>query len=373
MKVVQLDLKAQFKSIEKEVRDAIDRVLESQHFILGPEVEALENELSLFLQCKGTVGVSSGSDALLVSLMALDIKEGDEVITTPYTFFATAGAISRLGAKPVFVDIDEKTYNIDPSHFSKVISKNTKAVLPVHLFGQMADMNPIVNFCKNNNLFLIEDAAQAIGSSYQGKMVGSFGDVACYSFFPSKNLGTLGDGGLVSSNNPALLEKIRILRSHGSKPKYYHKYIGGNFRLDALMAAVLREKLKHLNTWTKQRKNHALKYLSLLQKDGLSDFIQTPYVREGDNHIFNQLIVRVKDRENLIRHLKSKDIETAIYYPVPMHLQECFKHLHYKEGDFPKAELAAKETMALPLYPELSNAHMDHVIHAIKDFYFSRK
>jgi dTDP-4-amino-4,6-dideoxygalactose transaminase len=379
-----LDLQAQYRSIREELRDAIDRVAESQHFILGPEVEGLEREIADYSECKFGVGVSSGSDALLIALMAINLKPGDEVITTPYTFFATAGAVSRLGGKPVFVDIDPLTYNIDPDTLEDAITDRTRAIIPVHLYGQMADMGPIMEVAKRHKLVVIEDAAQAIGSEWQGKRAGSIGDFGCFSFFPSKNLGGFGDGGMVTTNDPQLADQLKLLRNHGYRPKYYNKVVGGNFRLDAIQAAILRVKLKYLDQWTAARQRNAVIYRELFEQaeisiptrassgagqnlDGLSGVVlptEAPNVR----HIYNQFVIRSAQRDALLSFLKERKIGTEIYYPVPMHVQECFSYLGHKTGDFPASERAANETLALPIYPELSEDMLATVVDAVAEF-----
>lgn len=380
-----LDLKAQYAAIREEVRDALDRVAESQYFILGPEVEALEKEIAEYSQCKFGIGVSSGSDALLVCLMAIDLKPGDEVITTPYTFFATAGAVSRLGGKPVFVDIDPLTYNIDPNKIEAAITSRTRAIIPVHLYGQMADMNPIMEIAQKHKLIVIEDAAQAIGSEYEGRRAGSIGDFGCFSFFPSKNLGGFGDGGMVTAQDSQLADRIKLLRNHGYRPKYYNKVVGGNFRLDAIQAAVLRVKLKYLDEWSAARQRNAERYRDLLIKAQLSNSPQlqtsaTAERSEGSRvtlpleapnvrHIYNQFVIRTTQRDELMSHLKTRKIGTEIYYPVPMHLQECFADLGHRAGDFPFSEQAANETCALPIYPELTEELQSSVVNAIADFF----
>ena len=364
-----LDLKAQYHAIKEEIDEAVHRVLKSQHFILGPEVESLENELARYCQCKYAVGVSSGTDALLVSLMALGIGLGDEVITTPYTFFATVGTIHRVGAVPVFVDIDPQTYNVDPLGIEKAVTKRTKAIIPVHLFGQCADMDPILDVAKRKGLFVIEDAAQAIGAEYKGRRAGSMGTTGCFSFFPSKNLGGIGDGGMVTTNDQGLAGLIRTLRVHGSKPKYYNKVIGGNFRLDSINAAALRAKLRHLDEWTTKRREIAARYDKLMIENGLAEkYVGLPVVK-ADRHIFNQYVIRTRDREGLLKALKKAGIGAEVYYPLPVHLQECFASLGYKEGAFPHSEEAARSTLALPSYPELTREQQDYVAGAIHDFY----
>jgi dTDP-4-amino-4,6-dideoxygalactose transaminase len=373
-----LDLRAQYATIRDEIHAAMDRVIESQHFILGPEVEALEHEVAAYSQCRHGIGVSSGTDALLVALMAIDLKLGDEVITTPYTFFATAGSIARLGARPVFVDIDPRTYNIDPAGIEAAITPRTKAILPVHLFGQMADMDPIMETARRHNLFVIEDAAQAIGAEYKGRRAGSIGHLGCLSFFPSKNLGGFGDGGMVITNDTDLADKVKLLRGHGAKPKYYHKVVGGNFRLDALQAAVLRVKLMHLDAWTAGRQRNAATYRRLFaeaginhQSSGVSD--RFPVVMPQDagsgRHIYNQFVIRCEGRDALMAHLKQRGVGTEIYYPVPLHLQECFTHLGHRSGDFPASEAAAKQTLALPIYPELAIEQQVTVVEAVAAHY----
>jgi dTDP-4-amino-4,6-dideoxygalactose transaminase len=369
-----LDLKAQYTAIRDELREAIDRVAESQHFILGPEVEGLEREVADYSQCAHGIGVSSGSDALLVTLMAIGVKPGDEVITTPYTFFATAGAVARLGARPVFVDIDPLTYNIDPGKVEAAVTERTRAIIPVHLYGQMADMDPIMETAARHNLYVIEDAAQAIGSEYKGRRAGSIGHFGCFSFFPSKNLGGFGDGGMVTANDVEVADRVKLLRNHGYSPKYYNKVIGGNFRLDAIQAAVLRVKLKYLDSWTEARQKNAARYRSLFISAGLSvasgsndmtDGVVLPTEAAERRHIYNQFVIRSSRRDALMKHLRERKIGSEIYYPVPMHLQECFTELGYMEGDFPISECAARETLALPIYPELSETMIKAVIEAI--------
>jgi dTDP-4-amino-4,6-dideoxygalactose transaminase len=367
-----LDLKAQYATIRDEVGSAIERVLESQHFILGPEVEALEQEIAAYSQCAYGIGVSSGTDALLVALMAIDIKPGDEIITTPYTFFATAGCIHRLGAKPVFVDIDPITYNLHPAHLEAAITERTRAIMPVHLYGQMADMRPIMEVAQRHNLYVIEDAAQAIGAEYHGQRAGSIGHLSCFSFFPSKNLGGFGDGGMVVTNDETLAKRVRLLRGHGAQPKYYHKVVGGNFRLDALQAAVLRVKLQYLDEWTQGRQRNATLYREMFAETNLlgsDELIQLPSDAGYGRHIYNQFVIRTTKRDALMAHLKEEKIGTEIYYPVPMHEQECFVDLGYQEGDFPESEAAAKETLALPIYPELVAEQLQTVVQAINGFF----
>ena len=376
MKVPLLDLKEQYKTIKKEVLEAAEEVFESQYFILGPKVSSLEKEIADYCISKHAVGVSSGTDALLISLMAMGIGYQDTVITTPYTFFATAGSIARTGARPIFVDIDPDTYNISPECLESAIDsmsrtelERLKAVIPVHLYGQCADMAPILEICEKYKLAVIEDAAQAIGAEYRGQRAGSMGDFGCFSFFPSKNLGAFGDGGMVTTNSDDFYDKLCTLRAHGSRPKYYHKLIGGNFRLDAFQAAVVSIKLKYLDQWTKARQKNAQNYRSLFKYADLEDMVQLPFEKEN-RHIYNQFVIRVKERRDDLRgFLNDAGIGTEVYYPVPMHLQACFSDLSYKKGDFPAAENAALHTVALPIYPELSDAQIEYVVEKIKAFY----
>ncbi|MBX3348480.1 MAG: DegT/DnrJ/EryC1/StrS family aminotransferase [Nitrospira sp.] len=377
MGVPLLDLKAHHEPLHQEIMAAIEQTFRSQTFILGPEVGKLEEQIAAYCQAKYGIGVTSGTDALLIALMALGVGPGDEVITTPYSFFATAGAVVRLGAKPVLVDIDPRTFNLDPGKIEKAITQRTKALIPVHLYGQSADMGPIMDLAHRRQLAVIEDAAQAIGTEYtDGRRVGSIGTIGCFSFFPSKNLGCLGDGGMVVTNDPDLAERMRVLRTHGSKPKYYHKLIGGNFRLDTIQAAVLTVKLKYLDQWTRRRQENADRYETLFQQSGL---IQTGRVRLPEAvyrtsgvkhyHIYNQFVLRVERRNDIMAHLKQKEIGTEVYYPVPFHLQECFRYLGHQEGDFPESERAANETVAVPIYPELTLAQQAEVVDAVATFY----
>jgi len=377
MKVPLLDLKAHHEPIRKELLAAIDTVFQSQAFILGPAVKRLEEQIATYCQTGHAVGVASGTDALLISLMAAGVGPGDEVITTPYSFIATAGAIVRLGAIPVFVDIDPVTYNIDPEKIDAVVNAKTKAIIPVHLYGQVADMAPILRIAEAHNLMVIEDAAQAIGAEYHdGRRAGSLGDFGCFSFFPSKNLGALGDAGMVVMRDPELAEKVRILRVHGGKPKYVHKIIGGNFRIDAIQAAVINVKLNYLDRWTAQRQKNAKRYADLFDKSGLIGekglfLSEAIYEDKGVTHyhIYNQFVIRVPQRDLLQEYLREKEILTEVYYPIPFHLQGCFQSLGYKEGDFPEAERAAKETLALPIYPELTPKMQEAVVEEIKAFF----
>ena len=376
MKVPLLDLKEQYKTIKEEVLKTAEELFESQYFILGPRVASLEKEIADYCDSKHAVGVSSGTDALLISLMAADIGFKDTVITSPYTFFATAGSIARTGARPVFVDIEPKTYNISPECLESAIDSMTptererlKAVIPVHLYGQCADMAPILEICDKYDLVVIEDAAQAIGSEYRGQRAGSMGDFGCFSFFPSKNLGAFGDGGIVTTNSDDFYDKLCTLRSHGSRPKYYHKLIGGNFRLDAFQAAVVSIKLRYLDQWTKARQKNSENYRVLFKHADLEDMVQLPFEKE-DRHIYNQFVIRVKERRDDLRgFLNDVEIGTEVYYPVPMHLQDCFSDLGYQKGNFPEAEHAALHTVALPIYPELSDDQMAYVVDKIKAFY----
>jgi dTDP-4-amino-4,6-dideoxygalactose transaminase len=358
-----LDLKAQYATIREEVHAAMDRVVESQHFIMGPEVKALEEEVAAYSQCRFGIGVSSGTDALLVSLMAIGIQPGDEVITTPYTFFATAGSIARLGARPVFVDIDPRTYNIDPALIEEAITERTRAIMPVHLFGQMADMGPIMEIAGRHGLYVIEDAAQAIGAEYKGRRAGSIGHLGCFSFFPSKNLGAFGDGGMVVTNDSELAKRVDLLRKHGAEPKYHHKLVGGNFRLDALQAAVLRVKLRYLDEWTAARQRNAALYRDLFAAAGTP--VELPYEAGYRRHIYNQFVIRSERRDELMDYLRERRIGTEVYYPVPMHLQECFAQLDHVSGAYPDSERAAAQTLALPIYPELTAEMQYNVVQLI--------
>lgn len=377
MSVPLLDLKAHHEPLHQEIMAALEQTFRSQAFILGPDVGKLEERVAAYCQTTYGIGVSSGTDALLVALMALGIGPGDEVITTPYSFFATAGAVVRVGAKPVLVDIDPVTYNLDPTKIQSALTANSKVIIPVHLYGQCADMAPIMDVAKQHNLSVIEDAAQAIGSEYgDGRRACSMGTIGCLSFFPSKNLGCLGDGGMAVTNDPDLAERMRVLRVHGSKPKYYHKRIGGNFRLDTIQAAVLNVKLNYLDGWTKRRQENATRYETLFNQSGLvqKGNVKLPepvYRNAGARHyhIYNQFVLRVKQRDDLMTHLKQQGIGAEIYYPVPFHLQECFLSLGYREGDFPESERAAKATIAIPIYPELTAEQQTEVVEAITAFY----
>lgn len=388
MKVPLLDLKPQYKALKKELDETLIRVAESQYFILGPEVDKMEKSFNEYLGCKYSLGISSGTDALLIALMAIDIKPGDEVIVPTFSFFATAGVVARLNAVPVLVDSDPVTFNISPADIEKKVTRKTKAVIPVHLFGQSCEMDEIMAVAKKHNLKVIEDAAQAIGVQYKdGKFVGTIGDIGCFSFFPSKNLGCFGDGGLVTTNDDKLGEKLRILRVHGGEPKYYHKVIGGNFRLDALQAAVLNVKLPHLDSWSEKRRINAAVYTKffiekgLASEEGKSSFdsknkVLLPKAIYANTkstvknyHIFNQYNIRVEKRDELRKYLTGKEIGTEIYYPVPFHLQECFAYLGNKAGDFPSAEQEANTSIALPIFPELTVEQLSYVVDTIKEFF----
>jgi len=376
MKIPLLDLKAQYRTIREEVTETLNEIIESQHFILGEKVQQLEEAIARYSETQFAVGVASGTDALLLSLMALDIGPGDKVVTTPYTFFATAGSISRVGAEPVFVDIDPETYNISAERLSDFLKRSPsqetiRAVIPVHLYGQCAEMDPILEIAEACSWAVIEDAAQALGAGYQDRKAGSMGDFGCFSFFPSKNLGGFGDGGMVTTNNERLADKVRILRVHGSEPKYYHKVIGVNSRLDALQAGILLVKLKHLDAWTAKRRENAQYYREGLERHGVTEYVTLPEVRENNFHIYNQFIIRAKERDELRRFLTQEGIGTEIYYPIPLHLQECYQQLGHKESDFPESEKAARETLALPVYPELTASQQDYVMEKIKEFYKS--
>lgn len=366
MNVPLLDLKAQYITIKSEIDAAIAEVVESQRFVLGPKVEECERAIAAYSRCAYGIGVSSGTDALLVCLMAENIGTGDEVITTPYSFFATAGSIARVGATPVFVDIDPVTYNLDVSQIASKITPKTRAVIPVHLYGQMAEMDAVMGVAKEHHLVVIEDAAQAIGAEYKGRRAGSIGDYGCLSFYPSKNLAAIGDAGMVVSNDAKKAEQVHILRGHGAEERYYHKMIGGNFRLDALQAAVVAAKLPHLDGWTAARQRNAKRYDRLFHEAGVP--VRTPQVRT-DRHIFNQYVIRCENRNALQDHLKKNSVGTEVYYPVPLHLQECFAYLGYAPGALPESERAAQETLALPIQPELTDVQAGYVVDCVREFY----
>jgi dTDP-4-amino-4,6-dideoxygalactose transaminase len=380
-----LDLKAQFAQIRAEVMPVIEQVCASQRFILGEHVLGLEADLARYCASSAGIGVSSGTDALLLALMALGVGVGDEIITTPFSFFATAGTIARLGARPVFCDIEPGSFNLSPAAVQNFVDRQCsvqagelinratggriKGVMPVHLYGQAADMDPLMAIAKQNRLYVIEDAAQAIGTEYKGVRVGSIGDIGCFSFFPSKNLGAFGDAGLCTTNDADLAESMRVLRVHGGKPKYYHALIGGNFRIDELQAAVLRVKLKYLDGWTQARQRNAAFYDAAFAAANLANKVVTPRAAGNGRHIFNQYVVRVQQRDALKDFLAERSIGTEIYYPVPLHLQKCFAYLNHAAGDFPESERAAQETLALPIYPELAQAQLDAVVASIAQFY----
>lgn len=378
-KIPFFDLTAQFNSIEDEIKSALNEVFKTQQFILGSQVKALEEKIALYCLTRYAIGVASGSDALLLSLMAAEIGNGDEVLLSPFTFFATAGSVSRLGAIPVFVDIDPETYNIDPTKIEEKITSKTKAIIPVHLFGQCADMDPLLQIAKAEKLFTIEDAAQAIGAEYkpakesEGRRAGQMGDLGCFSFYPTKNLGAFGDAGMVVTDHPDLAEKVRLLRVHGSQPKYFHKTIGINSRLDTLQAAILLVKFKYLEKWTAERQKKAERYRSMF-KDLLptvKGFI-LPIIQYQNRHIFHQYVIRVPERDRLKKILAEEGIGTDIYYPVPLHLQECYSFLKYQRGDLPISEKASEEVLALPIYPELTEDEQTRVVDRIIAFYKKR-
>lgn len=389
MKVPLLDLTLQYKSLKEELNNALIRTAESQQFILGKEVEKFESSICEYLNCEYSIGVSSGTDALLVSLMALNIQPDDEVILPSYSFFATAGVVSRLNAIPVFVDIEPITFNISVNDIKKKITKKTKAIIPVHLYGQSAEMTEIMNIAREHNLYVVEDAAQAIGTQYKdGKYVGTIGDLGCFSFFPSKNLGAFGDGGIVTTNNKELADKVKILRNHGAEPKYYHKIIGGNFRLDAIQAAVLNVKLPYLDSWSEKRRQNANFYTKLFIEKNLAEeegkrinnwlndkkkkVILPKAIYKNSSlknyHIFNQYIILVEKRDELRNYLAEKEIGTEVYYPVPFQRQECFRNLNYNDNDFPNSNFAAEHSIALPIFPELTNEQLEYVVYNINDF-----
>ena len=371
-KVPLVDLKAQYATIRQDVLQAMTRVCDTQQFILGPEVAALERELEAFLAVPHAIGLSSGTDALLAALMALDVRAGDEVITSPFSFFATAGSIARLGARPVFVDIDPASGNIDPARLGQAVTAKTKAIMPVHLFGQSAEMAPIMDIAARSGLPVIEDAAQAIGARYREQLIGTIGTIGCFSFFPTKNLGAFGDAGLATTGDATLARKMRAIRQHGGEEKYHHQTVGANFRIDALQAAVLRVKLPHLEEWTAARQRNARRYEALFAKAGLTGTVRLPPQAPACTHTYNQYVVRVPDRDRLRSHLETQGIGTEVYYPVPLHLQPCFRGLDYDRGSFPAAETAADEVLALPIYGELSDGQQAWVVDTIRSFFQQR-
>ena len=369
MNVPLLDLQSQYASLRDELLQAVERVMSSQRFVLGDEVRGLESSLAEYCQTKHAVGCASGSDALLLALMALDVKAGDEVITTSFSFFATGAAIARLGARPVFVDIDAKTYNLDPSRVADAITPRTKAIIPVHLYGQCVHMDPLLELGKRRGVPVIEDAAQAIGATDNDRRAGSMGLMGCFSFYPTKNLGGAGDGGILTTNDDTVAQRLRRLRAHGGANEYQHEEVGINSRLDELQAAVLRVKLPSLDQWSDARAQKAARYTELLNKADLSFPLVTPGVRANGRHIFHQYVIRVPgNRDALMEHLKNLNVGGKVYYPVPLHLQQCFSNLGYKEGDLPETESAARETFALPCYPELTDEQQVYVVESIKGF-----
>lgn len=369
MKVPLLDLAEQNQTLRPEIEAALGRVLDTNGFILGAEVAALEKELADYCGTKHAIGCASGTDALLLALMAFDIKDGDEVITTPYSFFATVSSITRLGAKPVFVDIDPQTYNLDVAQIEAKITEKTKAIQPVHLYGQCAEMSELHSLGEKYGIPIVEDAAQAIGAEENGIRAGAMSEIGCFSFYPSKNLGGMGDGGFMTTDDDALAHKLFALRVHGSFERYYHKWVGLNSRLDGFQGAVLRVKLPHLDTWSDKRKANADYYRQLFTDAGLTEQIVLPFERENVRHIYNQFVIRVAGRrDELKQFLAENEIGTDIYYPVSLHQQECFEYLGYKTGDFPESERASRETLALPIFPELKSEQQEYVVAKIAEF-----
>jgi len=372
MKIPLLDLQAQYQPLREEILAAITRVCDSQQFILGAEVNGLEAELARMLGVEHAVAVSSGTDALLLALMALGIGAGDEVVTSAYSFFATAGSIARLGAKPVFIDIDPGTFNIDPSQIAAALTSRTRAIMPVHLFGLCADMDPILAVAERHEVPIIEDAAQSIGSTCSSRLAGGFGAFGCFSFYPTKNLGAFGDAGLLTTSDAELAKRARLLRNQGMEPKYLHPVIGGNFRMDALQAAVLRVKVAHLPAWNEARRLNAQRYMKLFEEAGLRDRIGLPNEPNGRRHTFHQFVIRAEERDALKQHLSACGIGTEVYYPIPIHLQPCFVDMGHQEGDFPHAERAAEESLALPIYGELTIEQQRAVVDAVAGFFEAR-
>lgn len=367
MNVPLLDLQSQYALLRNELREAVERVMESQRFVLGDEVRKLEASIAAYTDTKHAIGCASGSDALLLALMALDVSHGDEVITTPFTFFATAAAITRLGACPVFVDIDPATYNIDASRVEAAITSRTKAIMPVHLYGQCAEMDPLITAGEQHDIPVVEDAAQAIGATDRGDKAGSIGEIGCFSFYPTKNLGGAGDGGLLTTNDDELAQRLRRLRTHGGANEYEHSEVGINSRLDELQAAVLNVKLPHLDQWSNERAGKAAVYDELL--DDVPFELVTPSLRDDSRHIYHQYVIRVPQHRDALReHLKAHGVGTKVYYPIPLHRQECFAYLGYREGEFPESERAARETLALPIYPELTQTQQAYVAETIANF-----
>ena len=368
MRVPLLDLKAQYETIRDEVRAAVDRVFDSQQFILGSEVESFERDVASYCGTRHAIGCASGSDALLLALMALGVQPGDEVITTSFSFFATGGMIARLGARPVYVDIRRADFNLDPELIERAITPRTRALLPVHLFGQCAEMDTILDVARRHEIPVIEDAAQAIGADYRGRRAGTMGLVGCFSFFPSKNLGGAGDGGLLTTDDNALAERLRLLRVHGMQPKYHHRLVGINSRLDSVQAAVLSVKLKYLDGWTEARQRNAARYDQLFREAGLQEVV-TPVANSHSRHIYHQYTIRCARRDELMASLKEAGVATEVYYPVPLHLQECFMYLGHHAGDLPVSEEAARESLSLPVYPELTEEMQRYVVERITQFY----
>ena len=369
MNVPLLDLQAQYVSLRDGVLEAVQRVLDSQRFVLGDEARLLETSIAAYCETKHAIGCASGSDALLLALMALDVKAGDEVITTPFSFFATAAAITRVGARPVFVDIDPQTYNLDVSRVADAVTSRTKVIMPVHIYGQCAEMDPLLELGERHGIAVIEDAAQAIGATDRGRRAGSMGLIGCFSFYPTKNLGGAGDGGILTTNDDQLAQRLRRLRTHGGANEYEHAEVGINSRLDELQAAVLRVKFPSLDRWSEERARKAGAYSQMFESAGLRFSLITPRVRSEARHIFHQYVVRVpQHRDALMEHLKTRGVGTKVYYPIPLHRQECFAYLGYKEGDFPESESAARETFALPAYPELTEAQQAYVVESVKSF-----
>jgi dTDP-4-amino-4,6-dideoxygalactose transaminase len=369
MKVPLIDLRGQHQFLRPQLLEAVERVIDSQQFVLGSEVEALEEEIADYCTAEFAIGCASGSDALLLALMSLDLKAGDEVITTPFTFFATGASITRLGAHPRFVDIDSRTYNIDPAAVEAAITPRTRAILPVHLYGQCADMDALLEISKRHGLPIVEDAAQAIGAEDRGRRAGSMGHIGCFSFYPTKNLGGAGDGGMLVTSDPALAQRLRRLRVHGGKTEYHHDEVGINSRLDALQAAILRVKFKHLDEWSEARREKAALYTRLLEETDLNMEFTPPFVRSSVRHIFHQYVIRAPQQsDEVINHLSLHGVGSKVYYPVPLHLQECFAYLGYHNGEFPKAESAAKQTLALPCFPEITEEQQRYVVDVLAKF-----
>jgi len=369
MKVPLIDLRGQHQFLRPQLLEAVERVIDSQQFVLGSEVEALEEEIADYCTAEFAIGCASGSDALLLALMSLNLKAGDEVITTPFTFFATGASITRLGAHPRFVDIDPRTYNIDPAQVEAAINPKTRAILPVHLYGQCADMDRLLEISKRHGLPIVEDAAQAIGAEDRGRRAGSMGQIGCFSFYPTKNLGGAGDGGMLVTDEPALAQRLRRLRLHGGKTEYHHDEVGINSRLDALQAAILRVKFKHLDEWSEARREKAAFYTELLEETGLNVEFTPPFVRSSVRHIFHQYVIRAPQQsDDVINHLPLHGVGSKVYYPVPLHLQECFAYLGYRSGQFPEAESAAKQTLALPCFPEITEEQQRYVVDVLARF-----